>query len=76
MNCVYDGEMKSSWSDVNAIPTSIPMDDVGEEVVVLEPVVHAHLLVVDGQRASVDAPLLQREIETACMQASGGTYME
>ena len=36
-----------------------PVDDVGEEVVVLEPVVHAHLLVVDGQRAGVDTPLLQ-----------------
>ena len=34
------------------------MDDVGEEVVVLEPVVDADLLVVDGQRAGVDAPLV------------------
>ena len=52
--------MKSSCSDVNAIPTSIPMDDVGEEVVVLEPVVDADLLVVDGQRPRVDATLLQK----------------
>ena len=36
----------------------IPVNDVGEEVVVFEPVVHADLLVVDRQRAGVDAPLL------------------
>ena len=36
----------------------IPVNDVGEEVVVLEPVVHADLLVVDSQRAGVDATLL------------------
>ena len=38
------------------------MDDVGEEVVVLEPVVDADLLVVDRQGPRVDATLLQRQI--------------
>ena len=42
--------------------SNLPMDDVGEEVVVLEPVVDADLLVVDGQRPRVDATLLQRQI--------------
>ena len=38
------------------------MDDVGEEVVVLEPVVDADLLVVDRQRPRVDATLLHWHI--------------
>ena len=42
--------------------SNLPMDDVGEEVVVLEPVVDADLLVVDRQRPRVDATLLQRQI--------------
>lgn len=39
------------------------MDDVGEEVVVLEAVVHLHLLVVDGQGTGVDAPLLHETFQ-------------
>ena len=35
------------------------MDNVGQEVVVLQPVVDAHLLVVDGEGAGVDAALLK-----------------
>ena len=36
------------------------MDDVGEQVVVPQPVVHVHLLVVDRQRSVEDTSLLKR----------------
>ena len=36
------------------------MDDVGEQVVVPQPVVHVHLLVVDRQRSIEDTSLLKQ----------------
>ena len=36
------------------------MDDVGEQVVVPQPVVHVHLLVVDRQRSIEDTSLLKK----------------
>ena len=38
----------------------VPVDDVGKQVVVPQPVVHIHLLVVDGQRSVEDTPLLKQ----------------
>ena len=38
------------------------MDDVGKKVVVPQPVVNVHLLVVDGQRPVEDAALLRHSI--------------
>ena len=38
----------------------VPVDDVGKQVVVPQPVVHVHLLVVDRQRSVEDASLLKK----------------
>ena len=38
-----------------------PVNNVGEKVVVPEPVVDVDLLVVDRQRSRVDAPLLSQQ---------------
>ena len=38
----------------------LPMDNVGEKIVVPQPVLGVHLLVVDGQRAVQYTPLLNR----------------
>ena len=43
--------------------TPLPVDNIGEEVVVLEPVVHVHTLVVHSQGAGLDAALLDDRIE-------------
>ena len=51
-------EMQRTQSNLGIMREYVPMDDVGEEVVVLEPVVDSDLLVVNGQRARVDAPLV------------------
>ena len=40
----------------------LPVHDVSQQVVVLEPVIDVHLLVVDRQRARVDATLLKQKI--------------
>ncbi len=40
---------------------TLPVHDVGEEVVVLQLVVHVHLLIVDGEGSAFDAPLLKYE---------------
>lgn len=37
---------------------SLPVNDVGQEIVVPQPVVHVHLLIVDGQGAGADATLV------------------
>ena len=36
----------------------VPVNDVGQQVIVLEPVVHIHLIVVDSQGAIQYASLL------------------
>ena len=38
----------------------VPVDDVGKQVVVPQPVVHVHLLVVDRQRSVEDTSLLKK----------------
>lgn len=40
------------------IKESLPVNDVGQEIVVPQPVVHVHLLIVDGQGAGADATLV------------------
>lgn len=41
------------------------MHDVGQQIVVPQPVVHVHLLIVDGQSAGTDATLvLLRRVRT------------
>ena len=52
LNTQYRGEW--GW-----VAHSIPVNNVGQEVVVLEPVVDIHLLVVDSQRPIQYASLLQ-----------------
>ena len=43
--------------------TPLPVNNIGEEVVVLEPAVHVHTLVVHSQGAGLDAALLDDRIE-------------
>ena len=38
----------------------VPVDDVGKQVVVPQPVVHVHLLVVDRERSVEDTSLLKK----------------
>ena len=52
LNTQYRGEW--GWAE-----HSLPVNNVGQEVVVLEPVVDIHLFVVDSQRPIQYASLLQ-----------------
>lgn len=36
----------------------LPVHDVGQQIVVFQPVINVHFFVIDRQRAGLDAPLL------------------
>ena len=49
------------WN-VSRGPVSVPVDHISQEVIVLEPVVDVHLLIVDSQCAGLDAALLKKKL--------------